>query len=112
MMACRRFRILTPDGRLSSERFYISAEQPCGMQPGYLLVVHERTGQGMAVADTRLFPAEAIARSPLSVNATNVCLTRGASAEQSAPLGGRCDHTPPTTACPASPHIQLSGTGV
>ncbi|MEN6451477.1 MAG: hypothetical protein ABFC96_13375 [Thermoguttaceae bacterium] len=77
----RRFRILTPDGRLSSDRFFVASEQPHVVPTGCLLVVHERTGRAVTVPETQLFPAEAIREAPLSGNATRACLSRGQSEE-------------------------------
>jgi hypothetical protein len=74
MSGQRRFRVLTPDGRLSRDTFFVAAEQPRGITPGCLLVVHGRSGVARMVADTQLFPAEAIRMTPLSSNATTACL--------------------------------------
>jgi hypothetical protein len=74
MSGQRPFRILAPDGRLSRDTFFVAAEQPRGITPGCLLVIHGRSGVARMVADAQLFAAEAIRRAPLSSTATTACL--------------------------------------
>jgi hypothetical protein len=78
MAVRRRFRILTPGGRLSVDRFFISVEQPCFLDPGSVLLVNEQTGVTTTVLDTQLFPAEAVGLPPLGGDAARACLEQTA----------------------------------
>ena len=55
----QQYSILTPDGRLSSDVFSLSAEQPSNIKAGCLLLVHDATGRTFTVHETRVFPAGA-----------------------------------------------------
>jgi hypothetical protein len=64
-MSCQRlFRVLTPEGTLSDDTFVLPPEQPRNLKRGCTLVIHQRSGTLLAVRDTRLFPAEAVASFP------------------------------------------------
>jgi len=77
MTGQRRFRILTPDGLLSSDTFVLPAEQPRNIQAGCVVVVHERSGTMLTVHDSRLFPAGAAASLPMAQQPKSVCLKCG-----------------------------------
>jgi hypothetical protein len=64
MTSHRRFRILTPEGRLSGDTFVLPPEQPSNLKVGCTLVIHERSGKLFTVHDARLFPAEAAGAVP------------------------------------------------
>ena len=64
----KQFRILTPDGLLSSDTFVVPAEQPRTIKAGCVLVVHQQSGYMLTVHQTRLFPTvpTAVATKPKS----------------------------------------------
>ncbi len=72
-MPGRFFRILTPDGLLSQDRFVLPTRQPLGIALGCISVVHERTGAMLIVHDTRLFPADAARTVPVERQRPSVC---------------------------------------
>ena len=70
----KQFRILTPDGLLSSDTFVVPAEQPRTIKAGCVLVVHQQSGYVLTVHQTRLFPVDlaAVVKKP-----RNACLKCG-----------------------------------
>ena len=55
----KHFRILTPEGGLSTDTFVLPPRQPPDIKAGCTAVINERSGILLTVYDTRLFPAEA-----------------------------------------------------
>ncbi len=66
MTGQRRFRILTPEGKLSGDTFVLPPEQPRNIKAHCTLLIHERSGTRVTVFDARLFPAEAAAKIPVA----------------------------------------------
>lgn len=54
----KQYRVLTPDGLLSSETFVIPDQQPRPLKAGCVLVVHRPSGYMLTVHRTRLFPVD------------------------------------------------------
>ncbi len=73
MRTHQRYRIVTPDGRLSRDTFVIADQQPVTLNEDCLLLIDESDGRQVAVHDTRLFPPEAAGRSPFDDPAACVC---------------------------------------
>jgi hypothetical protein len=69
----QHYRIVTPDGRLSHDKFVIADQQPSTLQEDCLLMVDETDGRQVAVHDTRLFPPEAAGHAPFDDPAACVC---------------------------------------
>ncbi len=69
----QRYRIVTPDGRLSRDTFVIADQQPATLQEDCLLLIDESDGRQVAVHDTRLFPPEAAGHAPFDDPAACVC---------------------------------------
>jgi hypothetical protein len=65
MTVQRRFRILTPEGKLSDDTFVLPPEQPRNIKAGCTLLIHERSGTRVTICDARLFPAEAAVEIPV-----------------------------------------------
>ncbi len=72
-MPGRFFRILTPGGTLSQDRFVLPARQPQGLPADCVAVMHEQTGATLVVHDTRLFPADAARTMPVLGEPRSVC---------------------------------------
>ena len=51
----QRFRVLTPNGRLSHDTFVLASEQPEAIQEGCVLVVNNRDGTRLTAHRDRLF---------------------------------------------------------
>ncbi len=75
MTGQRRFRILTPEGKLSGDTFVLPPEQPRNIKAGCTLLIHERSGTRVTMCDARLFPAEAAVEIPIADAAISACLT-------------------------------------
>jgi hypothetical protein len=73
MIRLRYFRVLTPDGHLSQERFVLPPGQPSALPPGCVVVVHAETGTPLMVHDTRLFPAESAHVIPMPSHPEGSC---------------------------------------
>jgi hypothetical protein len=74
MITQRRFRILTPAGKLSADTFVLPPEQPRNINAGCTLLIHQRSGTRVTVCDARLFPAEAAVEIPVAGVPISVCL--------------------------------------
>ena len=53
-----QFRILTPEGLVTYDTFWIAEKQPFAIRPGCLLVVDAATGRRVTVHRTRLVPVQ------------------------------------------------------
>jgi hypothetical protein len=77
MAAHKRFRILTPDRRLSGGTFVPAAQQPSRIATGCVLMVDEQSGTTLTVHATRLVPLETADVRPVHGIADSVCLKCG-----------------------------------
>jgi hypothetical protein len=68
-----RYRIVTPDGRLTRDTFLIADQQPPTLDEDCLLLIDESDGRQVAVHETRMFPPEAAGHPPFDDPAAWVC---------------------------------------
>jgi hypothetical protein len=73
----QRYRIVTPDGRLSRDTFILADQQPTTLNEDCLLLIDESDGRQVAVHDTRLFPVEAAGHTPFDDPSASVCAKCG-----------------------------------
>jgi hypothetical protein len=72
-----RFRILTPDGLISSDTFLVAAPQPATVKADCVLVIHEIDGMRLTIHRTRLIAVGSAVKRVPRTSATSICLQCG-----------------------------------